>query len=117
MIVHPSVPAGQEMIVPDVVVVGCVLVVGCVVVVGSVAVVVGGGIVIVDSPVSVSSVTGGGVIGTVVGWLETPGEASLSSSVAASATIPPAARATRSSAPSAIQSQTGDSRDQTIVRV
>jgi hypothetical protein len=117
--VQPSVFAGQEMIPLGVVVVAWVLVVGCVVVVRPVvvwSVVVGGGIVSVVSPVSVSIVIGGPVA-VVIGWLDSPPAAPSSSSVAARATIAPAARATSRSEPSAIQSQTGDSRDQTIVRV
>jgi hypothetical protein len=121
MTVQPSVFAGQEMIPLGVVVVPWVLVVGCVVVVRPVVVVgrvvVGGGIVSVDSPVSVSMVIGGPVAVVSGGWLDSPPAAPSSSSVAARATIAPAARATRRREPSAIQSQTGDSRDQTIVRV
>ena len=59
----------------------------------------------------------GGSTGTVDSVALEAGPPSGSSSVAASATIAPAARATRRRARSAIQSQTGDSRDHTIVRV
>src|SRR5262245_60919337 len=94
------------------VVVPWVLVVPCVLVVGRV-VVVGGSIVSVVSFVSVSIVTG-----AVVEEIELKAPAApSSSSVAASATIAPAVSATRRRAPSAIQSQIGDSLDQTIVRV
>jgi len=88
------------MIVLPFVVVGCVLVVGRVVVVGAVVVPVGGGIVIVEGVVSVS-VVGMTTVGTVLVGprLETPGAAFSSSSVAARATIPSAASATRRSAP------------------
>jgi hypothetical protein len=89
------------------------------VVVGSV-VVVGGAMVSVVSSVSVSTVIGGVTVPVSVRdealGAARPASPS-SSSVAARATIPPAARATRSSAARAIQSQMGDSRDQTIVRV
>ena len=103
----PSVPDGQEMIVFDgFVVVVCVLVVGCVVVVRPVEVV-GGLSVIVEGVVSVSAV-GTSVGTTPVAWprLYTP-RRPFSSSVAANATMPPAASATSSGAASASQSQDG----------
>src|SRR5688572_16126126 len=121
--VNPSVPDGQDMIVPlpPVVVVLVVMVevekVVDVEKVGKV-VVVKGGIVIVDSPVGgwmVIDPVVGGPTGIVPSLELAP--AGSSSSVAASATIAPAASATSRSATSAIQSQTGDSRDQTTVRV
>src|SRR5262245_23944650 len=96
VLVEPVVVA--PVVVPDVVV-GSVSVEGVVIVSIVIVEVAGPG----GNPVAVSS------------RLETPPPASASSSVAASATMAPAASATRSSAPRAIQSQTGDSRDQMVV--
>ena len=94
--------------------------VGNVVVVGKTVDVVGKvGIVIVDGVVGGSTVIP--VVGGSTGMVDpvelpTDDPPSLSSSVAASATIAPAASATSRRATRAIQSHTGDSRDQTIVR-